>query len=136
MEKKGMMEVFPDYLEFVNKNELIGIVGLGYVGLPLAVLLSKLYRIIGYDDNLVRIDELQNQYDRTGQITSEVLQQTNIEYTSQPDDLKRARMIIIAVPTPVTPKNLPDLSPLQAATAMVGSHLVAGTTKNTKPILP
>lgn len=136
MEKKGMMEVFPDYLEFVNKNESIGIVGLGYVGLPLAVLLSKLYRIIGYDDNLVRIDELQNQYDRTGQITSEVLQQTNIEYTSQPDDLKRARMIIIAVPTPVTPKNLPDLSPLQAATAMVGSHLVAGTTKNTKPILP
>lgn len=136
MEKKGMMEVFPDYLEFVNKNESIEIVGLGYVGLPLAVLLSKLYRIIGYDDNLVRIDELQNQYDRTGQITSEVLQQTNIEYTSQPDDLKRARMIIIAVPTPVTPKNLPDLSPLQAATAMVGSHLVAGTTKNTKPILP
>ena len=104
----------------------VSVIGLGYVGLPVAVAMSKAFETIGYDYNSTRIDELRNGVDRTHEVTSEELKKTKIIFTHLASDLKRANFHIVAVPTPVDTANRPDLTPVTSASECVGRALKIG----------
>ena len=106
----------------------IGIVGLGYVGLPLAVALARHYSMIGVDVHPLRVQELQRGYDRNGEAESTDLNQKPLLFTTNPGALREANLIIVTVPTPVDRARQPDLSFLESATRMVGAHLKKGVT--------
>ena len=107
------------------KNKVISIIGLGYVGLPLAVEFSKKgFQVIGFDINQVRIQELQQGNDHTLEVSTEELQQaTTLQYTDKAEDIAKANVYIVTVPTPITVHKFPDLFPLEAASKLVGSVL-------------
>ena len=105
----------------------IAVVGLGYVGLPVAVTFGNKHKVIGFDINEARIQELKNNYDRTNEVTEEKFKKTNIEYTSNAEDLKQADFIIVAVPTPIDKHNKPDLLPLLKASETVGKVITPDT---------
>jgi len=104
----------------------VSVVGLGYVGLPVAVEIGKISPVIGFDINPQRIEELKKGIDRTHEVTSEDLSKAQGTYTSNPEDLKAADFHIVAVPTPVDEANNPDLSLLCKASQTVGSILKKG----------
>lgn len=106
----------------------IGIVGLGYVGLPLAVALARHYSVVGVDVHPLRVQELQRGYDRNGEIESTDLDQKTLVFTTNPGTLRETNLIIVTVPTPVDRARRPDLSFLESASRMVGAHLKKGTT--------
>ncbi len=107
--------------------EKICIVGLGYVGLPLAVQLGRKFQgLVGFDINKKKIEELKKGIDSMKELTSEELKSTSIEYTSDPSSIKNCTFIIVAVPTPVDKHNLPDLTPVIKATETVGKNLSKG----------
>ena len=108
----------------MNRN--IALVGLGYVGLPVAVAFGQRHPLIGFDINPVRIAELRAGHDRTGEVADEALRAARIHYTDDLADLRRADFYIVAVPTPVDRANKPDLSPLLAASRSVGQALKPG----------
>ena len=111
----------------MNKNQKIAIVGLGYVGLPLAVAFSAHYPTLGYDINQKRIDQLKSFKDSTLETTTEQLQQASqLSFTSDLNDISKANIYIITVPTPVDSNNLPELSPLEKASIAIGSILKKG----------
>lgn len=105
----------------------IAVVGLGYVGLPVAVAFGRKTEVVGFDINSKRIDELKNGYDRTNEIDSKGLLETNLIYTSDHSELKKADFIIVAVPTPINQNNQPDLTPLIKASEVVGSVVEKGS---------
>ncbi len=107
-------------------NITVSVVGLGYVGLPVAVAFGKVRRTIGFDINKKRIDELKAGYDRTNEISPGDLKAANILFTSEIADLKTANFHIIAVPTPVDKANQPDLSLMLRASETVGKALKPG----------
>lgn len=115
--------MFPTFDDFSNKKEKIAVVGLGYVGLPLAVCFGRLYQVIGFDNNPQRITELKNNYDRNGETLPEKLLEANIELTSEPKKLQKAHFLIITVSTPIDTHKLPDLTPIKRATEIVGKNL-------------
>lgn len=101
-------------------SKKIAIIGLGYVGLPLACAFAKQYDVIGFDINKTRINELSNNIDKTREVTSEYLKNTSrLTFTSDANDLSAANVFIITVPTPIDDNNLPDLSPLVKASQML-----------------
>lgn len=107
--------------------EKIGIIGLGYVGLPLAVEFGKVIDVIGFDINKERIEELKKGYDRTKEVEEADLKASKkLSYSSSLDDLKSANYFIVTVPTPVDEYKKPDLSPLISASKTVGSVLKKG----------
>lgn len=102
----------------------IAVIGLGYVGLPLAVEFSKKYITIGFDINLTRISELKNSIDITGEVmTSDLKKAINLTYSASVDDIKKCNIYIITVPTPINHFKTPDLTPLLAASKTVGKLL-------------
>jgi len=108
-------------------SKTIGIIGLGYVGLPLAVEFGKKYPTIGFDINETRIDELRNGIDRTLEIDSENLRSSShLSFTSQAVDLSKCQIFIITVPTPVDNNNRPVLTPLYKASETIGKVLKKG----------
>jgi UDP-N-acetyl-D-glucosamine/UDP-N-acetyl-D-galactosamine dehydrogenase len=105
----------------------IGIVGLGYVGLPLAVEFGKKREIIGFDINKSRVSELQNHKDSTMELTGQELQDAiHLSYTTNLDDIKDCTIFIITVPTPIDEDHKPDLTPLEKSSLSVGSVLKKG----------
>jgi UDP-N-acetyl-D-glucosamine/UDP-N-acetyl-D-galactosamine dehydrogenase len=107
--------------------EKIGIIGLGYVGLPLAVEFGKIIDVVGFDINKERIEELKKGHDRTREVEPEELKaSTRLTYSSTLQDLKTATIFIVTVPTPVDAYKKPDLSPLISASKTVGSVLKRG----------
>jgi len=110
----------------VNKPRIISVIGLGYVGLPVAVAFGKAALTIGYDINQVRIQELAHGYDRTGEVTADELLAADIHFTSRIEELRLADFHIVAVPTPVNDANQPDLSLLISASTAVGKALKKG----------
>jgi UDP-N-acetyl-D-glucosamine/UDP-N-acetyl-D-galactosamine dehydrogenase len=104
----------------------IVILGLGYVGLPLAVHFSHHYRVIGLDINEKKIEELRASLDRMGEIATEELKRASIEYTTDPSKINEGDIIIAAVPTPVDDHNVPDLSPVHSAAHMIGKYIKKG----------
>ncbi|OKL37666.1 nucleotide sugar dehydrogenase [Domibacillus mangrovi] len=108
-------------------NRKIGVVGLGYVGLPVAVAFGKEHDIVGFDINQHRIETLLDGMDYTNEVTSEELQEANIMFTSNPSSLAEVDFIIVAVPTPINEHKQPDLTPLLKASETVGANLQKGT---------
>lgn len=107
----------------------IGIVGLGYVGFPLACLFSKKYKTIGYDHNPDRIKDLNSGIDNTNEVESEIIRQclsANLKCTSKEQDLAGCNVYVITVPTPVDIYMQPDLNPLKSASRLVGKYLCEG----------
>ena len=108
------------------REDKIAIVGLGYVGLPLAVHLAEHFDVVGFDLKQDRIDELCSGHDRTLEVGDSDLAAARVKYTSAPEDLAACRLIIVAVPTPIDEYNIPDLTPLRGASITVGDHLQKG----------
>ena len=112
----------------IEQNKIsIAVIGLGYVGLPLAVEFSKKYPVVGFDLNLERINELKKGYDRTGEINSEILKSTkNLSLSDKKLVIENANVYIVTVPTPVDKNNTPNLKPLESASQTIGSCLEKG----------
>lgn len=104
----------------------ISVTGLGYVGLTIASAFGQNEHVYGYDVSDVRIEELKKSYDRNGEISSEQLKKSDIQYTTDPNILKEADFHIVAVPTPVDKTNHPDLSMLKEASATLGKYIKKG----------
>lgn len=109
-----------------NLNRSIAVVGLGYVGLPIAIAFGKLAPVIGFDVNRSKVEELKNGVDRTGEVTKEDLQAAHVHYTSEPADLKKADFIIVAVPTPINEALQPDLKALRMSSETIGANMARG----------
>lgn len=109
------------------KDRSIGIVGLGYVGLPVAVEFGMNKQVVGFDINENRLKELKNGVDFTNEVESEYLQQSDVVFTNEIDILSECDFIIVAVPTPVDESKKPDLTPLLRASETVGKALKKGT---------
>jgi UDP-N-acetyl-D-glucosamine/UDP-N-acetyl-D-galactosamine dehydrogenase len=108
-------------------NQKIAIVGLGYVGLPLAVEFGKKRQVIGFDIHAMRIAELQSGQDRTLEVeTSELLEATHLSFTTDPETLRTCDVFIVTVPTPIDAHKRPDLTPLIKASATIGKVLKKG----------
>lgn len=106
------------------ENLSIGVIGLGYVGLPLAVEFGKQFKTVGFDINTSRIEELKSGQDSTLEVEPEILAQaSSLSYTSTLDDIKGCEVYIVTVPTPIDKYNRPDLSPLQSASRTLGKVL-------------
>lgn len=105
----------------------IGVVGLGYVGLPLAIAFGEVQPIVGFDINHSRIVDLQNGFDKTGEVRETELRHTQIHFTSNSEDLRVCDFIIVAVPTPIDQAKKPNLIPLIGASETVGRILQPGT---------
>jgi UDP-N-acetyl-D-galactosamine dehydrogenase len=110
-----------------ERKDKIAVVGLGYVGLPLAVHLSRHFEVVGYDLKTDRIRELKDGMDRTLEIAETELASVRILFTSDPTELSQCRLIIVAVPTPIDAHRIPDLSPLRGASGAVGKFMKQGT---------
>lgn len=111
--------------QFTNKR--IGVIGLGYVGLPLAVAFGKKYATLGFDINQQRIDELKRGEDHTLEVSPEELADVvSLEFSSSPQDLSDCDYIIVTVPTPIDKNRQPDLTPLRKASEMIGKVIKSG----------
>ena len=111
----------------VSKETLVSIVGLGYVGLPLAVALSRHFSVIGFDISESRIDELRNGYDRTFEIDKPVLRASSMQFTTDIAETAAADIHIITVPTPVDKGDKPDLEPLKSACRAIAPVMKKGS---------
>jgi UDP-N-acetyl-D-galactosamine dehydrogenase len=111
------------YSDLKNRKAPIAIVGLGYVGLPLAVAFAEHFDVIGFDINAERIAQLESGVDRTLEVDNARLQSASMELTSDPAALGRAGIIIVAVPTPIDKNRRPDLTPVTGASTLVGQNL-------------
>jgi UDP-N-acetyl-D-galactosamine dehydrogenase len=108
---------------------IIAVVGLGYVGLPLALEFGKKYQTIGFDSSEEKIDEYKNKTDATGETSIDQIKNAKyLEFTNYPEALAHADVIIVAVPTPVDDGKIPDLNPLIDASATIGKHMKKGVT--------
>ncbi|SDK49552.1 nucleotide sugar dehydrogenase [Sediminibacillus albus] len=112
--------------KYSNSLPTVGVVGLGYVGLPVAIGFSEKYPVIGFDVDKSKIESLKKGIDVTGEAAAEQLKKSGINFTSQADSLKVCDFIIVAVPTPINKNMEPDLTYLLAASKTIGSHLKEG----------
>ncbi len=115
------------YEKIVNKEEKISLVGLGYVGMPIAVAFARKVQVIGYDLNAAKIDLYKNGIDPTNEVGNEVIKNTTVEFTSDESKLKEAKFHIVAVPTPVNDDHTPDLTPVEGASRILGRNLTKGS---------
>ena len=120
------MEFDAIYQGLITGEEKLALVGLGYVGMPLAVEFAKHVPVIGFDINEKRVNEYANGIDATNEV-GEGLKTTTVEFTSDASRLKDAKFLIVAVPTPVNPDNTPDLRPIESASRTVGQNLTPGS---------
>ena len=112
----------------MRSNLNISIIGLGYVGLPVAVKLSNFFNVLGFDKNKQRIKELKKLSDKNREISSKELKKSKLQYSTNIQDLKNSDIFIVTVPTPVTQSNQPDLKPLLLACKDIGKIISKGST--------
>jgi UDP-N-acetyl-D-glucosamine/UDP-N-acetyl-D-galactosamine dehydrogenase len=115
------------YEKIVKKEECISLVGLGYVGLPIAVAFAKKVKVIGFDISQERVELYKKGIDPTKEVGNDVVKKTSVEFTSNPENLKKAKFHIVAVPTPVRDDHTPDLNPVESASKTVGKNLTKGS---------
>ena len=115
-----------NYKDLVDKKSKLAVIGLGYVGLPIAVEFSKYVDVVGFDLNKAKIESYINGNDVTKEIGDEGLRDSNVVFTFLEEDISSASFYIVAVPTPVNENKTPDLSPLVSASIIVGKHLKKG----------
>ncbi|NCC72651.1 MAG: nucleotide sugar dehydrogenase [Sphingobacteriia bacterium] len=114
------------YEKLLNKETKLSLIGLGYVGLPIALEFARKISVIGFDIKPDRIELMKNGIDPSNELSADAFSGCDILYTSNPEDLKEASFHIVAVPTPIDDSNIPDLGPLIAATRTVGKVLKKG----------
>ncbi|WP_394603869.1 nucleotide sugar dehydrogenase [Fictibacillus sp. UD] len=126
--EKGVAAFVKWYMDYFQSlpRQRMGVVGLGYVGLPLAVALCEQYEVVGYDTNLRRVKDLRKGIDVNKDISSEKLATSFMSFTEDPSSLSSCEFIFVTVPTPVNSDNKPDLNPLRSASAVIGNHLSNG----------
>jgi len=115
------------YNNIINKKDKISLIGLGYVGMPIAVGFAKSVNVIGFDLNKAKIELYNQGIDPTKEVGNEVIKNTAVEFTYDETKLKEARFHIVAVPTPVKSDKTPDLGPVKGASEIVGRNLVKGS---------
>ena len=114
------------YNQLINKETKLSLIGLGYVGLPIALEFAKQIPVVGFDISEERINLMKNNIDPSDELEPKAFDNCDIVFTTNPDDLNAASFHIVAVPTPIDNHNMPDLSPLIAATRTVGKILKKG----------
>ncbi|MCR4740170.1 MAG: nucleotide sugar dehydrogenase [Lachnospiraceae bacterium] len=115
------------YEDIVEKREKLAVIGLGYVGMPIAHAFAKKVKVIGYDLNEAKIDLYRSGIDPTKEVGDEEIKKSKIDFTSDEKRLKEARFFIVAVPTPVNTDHTPDLSPVVGASTILGRNLQKGS---------
>ena len=115
------------YEKIVNGTEKLALVGLGYVGMPIAVAFAKKIQVIGFDLNDAKIKLYQSGIDPTNEVGNEAIKATRVDFTSDEKRLQEAKFFIVAVPTPVNDDHTPDLSPVEGASTIVGRNLKKGS---------
>ncbi|MEJ7586222.1 MAG: nucleotide sugar dehydrogenase [Ferruginibacter sp.] len=114
------------YQELLDKNKKLAVIGLGYVGLPIALAFAKKIKVIGFDINAKRVEMMRNSIDPSQEIEKEAFEGCDIEFTNDLQVLKQANFFIVAVPTPVDEHNIPDLVPVQRASETIGKVIKEG----------
>ena len=115
------------YEKIVHGEEKISLIGLGYVGMPIAVAFAKKAKVIGFDTNTHKIELYTKGIDPTKEVGNEAIKQTTVDFTSDEARLKEAKFHIIAVPTPINTDKTPDLMPVEGASAIIGRNLTKGS---------
>lgn len=115
------------YNHILNKKEKIAVVGLGYVGMPIAVAFAKKVNVIGFDLNKKKIELYKAGIDPTNEVGNNEIKRTSVKFTSDETRLKEAKFHIVAVPTPINSDKTPDLSPVEGASRIVGRNLTKGS---------
>ena len=115
------------YEKIVNREEKISLVGLGYVGMPIAVAFAKKVDVIGFDLNKKKIELYKSGIDPTNEVGNDAIKNTTVEFTADETKLREAKFHIVAVPTPVNDDHTPDLTPVEGASQIVGRNLTKGS---------
>lgn len=115
------------YEEIISKKEKISVVGLGYVGMPIAVAFAKKVNVIGFDLNKKKIELYKGGIDPTNEVGNDEIKKTIVEFTADATKLREAKFHIVAVPTPINSDKTPDLSPVEGASKIVGRNLTKGS---------
>ena len=115
------------YQDLLSRKSKLALVGLGYVGMPIAVAFAKKVPVIGFDLNRAKIDRYLEGHDPTGEVGDDAIRQTAVEFTSDETKLREASFIIVAVPTPINSDKTPDLAPVEGASVTVGRNLTKGS---------
>src|SRR5699024_7756639 len=105
------------------KKEKISLVGLGYVGMPIAVAFAKKTEVLGFDVNAKKIEQYKQGFYPKNKVGDQAIRETTVDFTSDASRLKEAKFHIVAVPTPITNDNIPNLKPLKSASKTVGENL-------------
>jgi len=114
------------YQELVDKKAKLAVIGLGYVGLPIALEFARKISVIGFDINAKRIEMMRNKIDPSNELEAKDFDGCDIHFTNSLDELREAQFFIVAVPTPVDEHNVPDLTPVQRASETVGKVIKKG----------
>ncbi len=115
------------YERLKNGEEKLALIGLGYVGMPIAVEFAKHVKVIGFNHNERRIQQYKNGIDPTNEVGNEAISRTSVDFTSDETRLREAKFLIVAVPTPINTDHTPDLEPVENASRIVGRNLSAGS---------
>ena len=115
------------YEKLLSREEKLSLVGLGYVGMPIAVAFAKKINVIGFDLNAKKIELYKNGIDPTHEVGDEAISKTNVDFTADETKLREAKFHIVAVPTPVNDDHTPDLSPVEGASTILGRNLTKGS---------
>ena len=115
------------YQKLVNKEEKLSLVGLGYVGMPIAVAFAKKINVVGFDLNAKKIELYKSGIDPTNEVGNEAIKATTVDFTADETKLREAKFHIVAVPTPVNDDHTPDLTPVEGASEILGRNLTKGS---------
>ena len=116
------------YEKIKNQEEALSLVGLGYVGMPIAVEFAKRgVRVVGFDLNVAKIEKYKSGIDPTNEVGNDVIRETTVEFTANEENLRKAKFHIVAVPTPVNADHTPDLTPVKSASEILGRNLTKGS---------
>lgn len=115
------------YEKLLSGEEKLSLVGLGYVGMPIAVAFARKIKVVGFDLNEKKIDQYKSGIDPTNEVGNDVIKNTKVEFTADPSRLKEAKFHIVAVPTPVNDDHTPDLTPVEGASRILGQNLTKGS---------
>ena len=115
------------YEKLLSGDEKLSLVGLGYVGMPIAVAFAKKIKVIGFDLNAAKIDLYKQGKDPTREVGDDAIKDTTVDFTADPKRLREAKFHIVAVPTPVNDDHTPDLTPVEGASRLLGQNLTKGS---------
>ncbi len=115
------------YEKLLSGDEKLSLVGLGYVGMPIAVAYAKKIKVVGYDFNASKVELYKKGIDPTREVGDDAIKETKVEFTADPEKLRECKFHVVAVPTPVNDDHTPDLSPVEGASHTLGKYLTKGS---------